>query len=234
MKNIIFNIILLLVVFTSTAQQHFWQFKSIVYKNIPVKMEFTSDSTVSGEIILSKKENYKIRFNQPSPDSTILLVYKAGKNIQRLVLPYPTWLIGQTAYMADINNDKRQDLKFFIYGTGTGLAAETCTKVYLFNTGNGFKLLSFFDYSSEKEYDLDNDGVYEILGRNHVYKDEHSYWVYNVFDFDGTTLVNVSKKFNYPLWTKHLIKTDKTVANNINYDERIKEYRPVPDSMFVR
>ena len=96
------------------------------------------------------------------------------------------------------------------------------------------RVISFYDFSYEDESDLNSDGIFEILSLNHVFKDNHSYWVYNAFNFIGMVLKNVSKEFKYPLWTRHLYRTDRVIAKEITYSDRLKEYREQPDEFVIQ
>lgn len=178
------------------------------------------------------KLQYKIKDGNDSCD---ILIYKGNKLLQKIVQLNPLWKLDDFAYLADIDGNKLPDIKFFIHNIASGLSADLSTKVYLFNMGDSFKKISFFDYANEPEYDLNKNGNYEILSRNHLYhKDGHSYWIYNAYNFSEKKLVNVSKQYNYPLWTKHLNRTDTVVAKHMSYEERSKEYKALPDSLDIR
>ncbi|HEX6192557.1 MAG TPA: hypothetical protein VFZ42_09340 [Chitinophagaceae bacterium] len=136
--------------------------------------------------------------------------------------------------MADIDNNKKPDIKIFGRNTGTGLAANIARKVYLFNEGSRFRLFTFMDFSTENEYDFNGDGVFEILSCDHVSTDKHSYWVYHAFNFSNGKLKNLSRSFDYPLWTRHLFATDRVVARNISRKDRTKEYIELPTETIIK
>ena len=144
------------------------------------------------------------------------------------------WHIDNECYIADFDSNKKPDIKLIIYSGGSRLAAEYTTKIYLFNFENKFTLLSFFDFSQEKEYDLNKDGKYEILNCNHVHKDGHNYWDYNAYNFSQGKLKNISKGLQYPLWTRHHYKFRNKIATNISQNDREKEYRVLPDGTIIK
>jgi hypothetical protein len=239
MKCRLAHIIIFCCTISAHGQVHFTKFKSIEYKKIQITHETEFPDTINLSAIdltrVRGLKDFKIQLKEiKNTDSSVIIISKAGKFFQELSLPYPIWHLDYWAYAADINNDGKQDLKFFIYGTGNGLAGLLSTKVYLFNMGSRFRLVSFLDFADEKEYDINKDGSYEILSCEHIGKDGHSYWVYNAFSFKNKGLVNISKTINYPLWTKHLYKTYRVVAKNISFKDRMKEYLHFPNETITR
>jgi hypothetical protein len=239
MNRLIIYTLLILLTIPTFGQQHFNKFKKIENKKIPIRHGILeSDSTKFSTIDLSSIVGFKniaITLVQiKNTDSLNIFIYKSEKLFQKFTLPYTMWYLADYALVADINNDKKKDIKFFIYGSGNGLAAQLCTKIYLFNRSNKFTLVSFLDFAFEDEYDINNDGIYEIFSRNHVYFRDHSYWVYNAFNFKNNVLINISKSIKYPLWTKHLYKTDGKVATMITNEQKQPEYRTLPDEIIVK
>jgi hypothetical protein len=235
----LFCIVLCFVAFPAHSQTHFTKYRPIDYRNIQMSQGTDlKDTTRLCLLDLTRSAGFKdmrIELREiKDTDSSTILIYRKGKLSQKISIPYPLWHLDPEARVADINGDGRADLKLFIYGTGNGLAAMLSTKVYLFNVGDKFRLVSFFDFAAEKEYDLNGDGKYEILSCNHVYKGEHSYWVYNAYNFTSGNLVNISKLYKYPLWTKHLYKTDRVIAKEIALKDRLKEYRLLPDDILLQ
>jgi len=238
MKNLSASLIFLFATLVTNSQIHFSKFKSIKYNVVPIQAGSLSDDSTKFDIIdFSKIKNLrdiKIYLRHVKGDSSIILIYKKNKLIQTIGIPFWLWLFENDCYVPDFDNNKKSDIKFTIQGGGAGLAGELAYKIYLFNYGNKFKLLAFFDFSHEKEYDLNNDGVFEILSRNHVFYGGHSYWVYNTFNFLNGRLENNSKKFGYPLWTKDLFKSSDKIATNIPRNVKNKEYCSLPDKTLIK
>jgi hypothetical protein len=229
---------ILICLWTATAysQTHFTKFKSPNYKTVSVQFGSMEDSSRLDIINVSRIEgmkDLKIHLLQITNDSSEILIYRNNKLIQEIPLPFMFWQLNNECLVADLDNNQKPDIKLMVYGNGAGLASELAYKIYLFNQGTRFKLLSFFDFSHEKEYDLNNDGVYEILSCDHVYKGGHSYWVYNAFDFKGGKLKNISKTFSYPLWTKHLYASRNMIAD-ISKKEREKQFRALPGEAVIK
>ncbi len=220
------------------SQTHFTKFKSANYKAAEVQYGSNFKDSLKFDVIdLSRIQglrDWEIHLREITDDSSKIMVYKNKKLIQTFHLPFMFWYLESECLVADFDNNKKPDLKLTIQGGGAGLAGELAYKIYLFNQGTHFKLLSFIDFSHEKEYDLNKDGVYEIIGCNHVYKDGHSYWVYNAFNFSGSQLKNISRTLNYPLWTKHLYRSREVIATNISKKDRYKEFRALPDETIIK
>lgn len=224
---------------TSTfSQTHFTKFKQPVYKTADVQNGFASEDSVKLDIIDLKNilglKGVEIHLRQVAEDSSTILIYRDKKLIQSFALPFMFWHLENDCMVADLDNNKMPDVKLTVQGGGSGLAGQLAYKIYLFNQGKKFYLLSFLDYSHENEYDLNRDGIYEIISCNHVLKGGHSYWVYNAFNFINGKIKNISGSLNYPLWTKHLNKSWNVIATNISRNDRYKEFKPLPDRVIIK
>lgn len=230
----------LLCLWTATAQSqtHFSKFKSPNYKTADIQYGSRVEDSMKLDIVdvshIKGLKGIKIHLQQVTMDSSHILIYKDNKLKQTLPLPFMFWHLENECLVADLDGNKKPDIKLTVQGGGSGLAGELAYKIYLFNQGEKFKLLSFFDFSHEKEYDLNKDGIYEILSCNHIYKGGHSYWVYNAFNFMEGKLRNILQQINYPLWTKHLYTSRNVIATNISKKDRNKEYRALPDETLIR
>jgi len=238
MKTFYLILLFALVTIETYTQVHFTKYKPAKYKTVAIQGgSLLADSTLFDVIDLNKiptLDGIKIYLKHIKDDSSVMLIYKKSKLVQTIAFPFWFWLIENDCFVADLDNNKKADIKLTIEGGGSGLAGELAHKIYLFNYGSKFKVLTFFDYSHEKEYDLNNDGVFEILSCNHVFNGGHSYWVYNAFNFVNGRLKNVSKMLGYPLWTKHLNNSSNIVATNISKKDRIKEYRGLPENVIIK
>lgn len=137
--------------------------------------------------------------------------------IQKLDEPMVIWhTYAEKVRIADLNNDKLQDVKLCLPYGGNGLAAYNYRVVYLIQKGDGtFAKLSYLDKmaSPRAEYDLDNDGNFEVITMELNYVDEHNYWTFNVYNFENETLVNQNEKFGYPRMFQYLFKPNFKLAN---------------------
>lgn len=220
------------------GQTHFTTFKTPTYKTVQIQSGSSIDDNMKFDVIdfnqIKELKGLAVHLKQLTDDSSQILIYRNKKLIQAITIPIMFWHIDNECQIADLDNNKKPDIKLIIYSGGSGLAAEYATKIYLFNYETKFSLLSFFDFSHEKEYDLNTDGKYEILSCNHVQKDGHSYWVYNAYNFSQGKLKNISKGLQYPLWTRHLYKSRNKIATNISQKDREKEFRILPDETIIK
>ncbi|GGB97954.1 hypothetical protein GCM10011325_26600 [Dyadobacter sediminis] len=105
-----------------------------------------------------------------------------------------------TAFAADLNHDGRLDFKiFFDFQGASPLASKVKRKMYLFSEPDGsYSKVSFFDFSMEPETDFNADHRYEIVAKDLMQFKNHSYWKYEIFEYSGKKLRNVSLRHGYP------------------------------------
>ncbi len=128
-----------------------------------------------------------------------------------------------TAFAADLNNDGRLDMKiFFNFQGASPLAPKVKRKLYLISEPDGsYSKVSFFDFSMEPETDFNGDKVYEIVAKDLIQFRKHSYWKYELYQFSGKKLSNVSLKYGYPKLVPFRIKpTNKALTNLTDADRR--------------
>lgn len=134
----------------------------------------------------------------------------------------------------DINGDGLSDIKFEVSLGGCGLGALNNNQYYFFGNKDGsFTGMRFLNMGAWGEYDMDKDNNYEIFVLSHESINNHSYWVYNVYNYLDGKFVNVNNKLGYPLMIRHLIR------DNYSPDKKImqkygKQYNaPLPQE-FVK
>lgn len=167
-------------------------------------------------------------------EASQIILYQQNKVVQKLQVPFWFRHILPLAEIADFNADGIPDIKFRIYTGGNGSAALLNYKVFLMSQQNKYRVFSFVDFSAEKEYDFNKDGIAEILGCTTTNYKGHNYWVYNVYNWINGSLVMVSKDFGYPFWTKVDNRSNKVVAKEIPEDIRQSTLRSFPTEYFVR
>ena len=167
-------------------------------------------------------------------EASQIILYRQNKVVQKLQVPFWFLHILPAAEIADFNGDGIPDIKFRIYTGGNGSAALLNYKVFLMSQQNKYRVFSFVDFSAEKEYDFNKDGIAEILGCTTTNYKGHNYWVYNVYNWVNGSLVMVSKDFGYPIWTKVDFKTNKIIAKEIPDEIRITTLLSFPTEYFVR
>lgn len=217
---------------------HFSKYKQLKFAEWPMILKGGEKNNLTCTTDFSKVKNLtdvKVEIKPTvGDDSSTISIYKSGKLLKTLTLPFIAYYMDAIAYVADINKDGRPDIKFITNSGYCGLGADIFPKIYLFNQGNNFRIVFFSDFYEDKEYDLDNDGRYELVTCDHEFYNGHSYWVYNVYSYVNGNIVNRSKKFGYPLWTKHLIKTAKVIARNIPYKVRMKGLDKLADDFVIK
>ncbi|KAA6438911.1 hypothetical protein FEM33_15175 [Dyadobacter flavalbus] len=128
-----------------------------------------------------------------------------------------------TAFAADLNDDGRLDFKIlFNFKGASPLASRVKRKMYLFSEPDGsYSKVSFFDFSVEPETDFNGDHQFEIVAKDLVQFKKHSYWKYEVFEYSGKKLRNVSYKYGYPKLVPYRIKpVNKPLSNLADADRR--------------
>lgn len=240
MIKLIFSTISFLIGTSLFSQDLFTKSKPIVYTK--VKFEQVKDTAIPNKIVqinLKGKKGFAIEKlviieQESARESSYLHFYKANKIIQKILVPFWIRHLTPNAEIADFNSDGIPDLKFRIYTAGNGMAALLNYKVYVISQQNNYKVMSFVDFSSEKEYDLNGDGLPEIIGCSSTNYNGHNYWVFNLYNWVNGTLKSVSKTYDYPIWTAVDFKTNKLIAKNIPASVRIATFRTLPDEYFVK
>lgn len=177
-------------------------------------------------------------------DTSYIRVYRNKNQIQKFTESYsigsgydcnkiePT---PQTIYLEDINGDSLNDLKIIIPGNGCcGSFNFYLEVIYLFQRTDGsFTKVSFsdlmMDYALRPERDIDGDGNYEIITQTFQHYGNHNYWLFNLYNFNGDSFVNVNHKDNYPIMVQLLYKDNFAITDKISR-EKMKEFeKKLPD-----
>ncbi len=236
MKNYL-TILSILVMLSCKAQYPFEVFPRISYAAYKIAQYYSeSDSSYIGISTIPTKNAFstiRIEFKElDDDDSCNIFIYKADSLFQTIMEPlgvYP-FLLPDSLYVADLNNDSFLDIKFFIHNTGCGLAASLMGKVYLIGRMDGtFDKFSFMDFSTEIERDMDGDTIYEIIGVDHDGFENHNYWIYDLFNIKDRQFINVSKNFDYPIMIQHLFRRNFAITQNISRIKMKEFSRQKPD-----
>lgn len=216
--------------------------KSINYQK--VKIAELKDTAVKGkgvQIVLDGikgmgKSLNKIQIfeQEGKTESSQIIFFHENKIVQKLFVPYWFRHVQSSADIADFNGDGIPDIKIRIFTGGNGSAALLNYKVFLISQSNKYRVFSFVDFSSEKEYDFNKDGIAEIIGCTTTNYKGHNYWVYNLYNWKNGALAMVSKEYGYPIWTRVDNKTNKLIASDIPDDIRMSTLRSFPTEYFVR
>ena len=146
-----------------------------------------------------------------------------------------SWRKPTKAYIEDINGDGLDDLKILIPNNGCcGAYNYYAQVIYLFQRKDGsFTKVSFQDMfmndENRPERDMDGDGKYEIITRTFVSYSKHNYWAFNLYDFDGSGLVNVNAKAGYPILVQLLNRENFAVTTHMSREKMKSFARALPD-----
>jgi hypothetical protein len=240
MRKLFFLLCALLMGTTIFSQTLFSKSKPIVYtkatittiKDISVKLKVV-------KIDLKKQKGFNIDSvvvveQKAKLEESTMFFYKDNKVVQKITVPF--WLknLIPIAEFADFNKDGMPDIKFRIRTIEKGTTALLNYKVFLISQQSKYRVLSFVDFSSEKEYDLNGDGLPEIIGCASTNYNGQNYWVFNLYNWVNGSLKLVSKDYDYPLWTVVDNKTNKVIAKDIPLDIRMTTMRSFPNEYFVK
>lgn len=160
-------------------------------------------------------------------DNSIIQVFHNSTETQKIIENVAFNPIGlDTLRVADINGDGLKDIKIISAYMGNGTAALNVRVIYLFQQAdNSFKKVSFNDKMSNNrhERDFDSDGNFEIITMNLVGHENHSYWLFNLYNYKEGGLINQNIKGNFPIMIQFLYRDNYEVTNKIS-TEKMKSF----------
>lgn len=229
MRNLLL-ILFFLISFTSHGQYPFEKYPSIKYKLYRNwKTSLRNDKEEKVEFTLSipgffdKKDSLTILLTSFTNkwDSSYITLLRNGKQLQRFFEPmfFNELNILEPLRLADINGDKLQDLKLIFPYMGNGTASLIMRVIYLFQgKSERFIKISYLDKTDGNwpERDFNNDGNYEIVTMSLANYQNHSYWVFNLFNFKNNDLVNSNDKYNYPILIQYLRRDNYKITDKIS------------------
>jgi len=238
MMKLIAIVTLTILTFTTKGQFPFEKYPAISYKNFndwkvydKSEKESKFHYTMTIPSFYNDHDTITIQLTSFTNnwDSSYVRIFKNKKQIQKFFEPmgFSPSNIYEPVRVADINGDGLSDIKIIIPYNGNGLASMSVRVIYLFQKKQGgFTKISFNDMMDEDrrpERDLDGDHNFEIITMKLTYYGDHSYWLFNLFDFDSDSLVNVNNKDNYPIMTQFLFRENFEITNKISR-EKMKEF----------
>jgi hypothetical protein len=161
-------------------------------------------------------------------DSSYVRIYRNKKLIQKFFEPmgFSQANMFEPIRIADINGDSLTDLKILIPYMGNGTASLNVRVIYLFQKSNGdFTKISFDDKmnGNRPERDFDGDKNYEIITMTLTGYENHSYWLYNLYDFNSNGLINVNTKDDYPIMIQFLYRENYQITDKITR-QKMKDF----------
>jgi hypothetical protein len=238
------TLMLMLILITGVlkGQEPFTKYPAISYKEYG---DWIRDDTSEGrrEVYFTKtipnffenKDSLKIQitFTYDNIDTSYIDIYRNNKHIQNFFEPFgiPAPTGDLPIQVADINGDGLPDVKFMIPYMSCGLGVN-CRVIYLFQKPDcNFTKISYLDMFGEyePERDFDGDKNYEIITRFLVSYKNHSYWLYNLYNYTENGLINVNKKGNYPIMIQFLNRDNYKITNKITR-KKMKDFAlPLPE-----
>ncbi|MBE9585193.1 hypothetical protein IM792_12100 [Mucilaginibacter sp. JRF] len=214
-------ILILLLTFrlNSFAQYPFEKYPKPKYRVIPFKVVVDN-----GESYVLRSANYKgyhITIEQDTGRVKTLCLYYKQKLIKRIQpdLGYKKITLQSdiALYAADIDGNGLVDFKFKNYNNGSGLASVRMHKLFLFNKGkNKFSAVQYMDFFDNIERDLNGDGCFEIVTQHYLLQNNHSYWVFDMFNFRDGKFVNVSAENNCPILVQLLYRDNYKITRHFS------------------
>ncbi|MNQ56459.1 hypothetical protein D3C85_705820 [compost metagenome] len=233
MKKLLIIFGLTLLTWTAKGQYPFEKYPSIKYKEHndwktydDTEKEKKVHSTLTIPNFFENEDTLTIQltsFTDHWWDNSIIRIYHNKTEVQKIIENTAFNPIGlDTLRVADINGDGLQDLKIISAYMGNGTAAINVKIVYLFQQrDHSFKKISFADKMSNNrpERDFDGDGNFEIVTMNLVGYQDHSYWLFNIFNYKNDELVNSNIKDNYPIMIQFLYRDNYEITNKISREK---------------
>ena len=241
MRNFL-TLFLFALALNSFGQYPFEKYPAVKYKTYKDwKIYSNNDKEKKVEFILTipkffdKKDSLTLLLTSFTNkwDSSFITVLKNGKQLQRFFEPmsFVDENLIVPVRLADINGDNLQDLKLIVPYMGNGTAALNVRVIYLFQQSDKrFTKISYFDKMGENsvgenraERDFNGDGNYEIITMTLTSYQNHSYWLFNLFNFKNNDLVSVNDKYNYPILIQFLYHDNFKITNKMSR-QKMKDF----------
>jgi hypothetical protein len=227
-------LICLTATFTAFGQYPFENFPAIKYKTYEGWKQSNSQKNqnrVQHNLTVPKffnnKDSLVIKVSSSiiSGDSAFISIYHRNKRVNSFFEPLRFEPI-EPVRLADFNGDHLTDIKLIIPYMGNGTAALNVRVVYLLQHRDGsFTKISYVDKmnGNRPERDLNADGNYDIITMTLVSYQDHSYWLFNLFNFKNFDLVSVNDKYNYPILIQFLYRDNYKITNKVP-GQKVKEF----------
>lgn len=245
----IFLIMLLFTsVFNTKAQYPFEKFDSIKYLSFNDwklydwrEKKHVIHYTLSVPNFYSNSDTMTIQLTSfvENWDSSYIRIFKNKEQIQKIFEPmaFTDHNIWEPLIVADFNGDMLWDLKLNVSYMGTGLAMMNFRIIYLFQRSDGsFRKISYMDKledGNRVERDFNNDGNFEIITMT-LNNEGHSYWTFDLFDYQEENLQNVDDEFGYPIMIQYLYRQNFEITDKISR-EKMKDFKLIiPEDIDIK
>lgn len=188
------------------------------------------------------KGTARITITPPDTSGTATIqIYRGLKKQKKLIADYGfgTYTTIESLFVADYNHDGLPDIKVILPHFGCGAFNYYCHVVYFLQNSNGslykfsFSDLLLYDYQNRPERDLDGDGVYEIVVCSFQNYKKHNYLLYDLYQLQGNKLVNVNRKFNYPIMIQLLYGENYKITKHLSRKQMRQFENKLPEDYEV-
>lgn len=233
MHRFLFSLCLTMTL-TAFGQYPFEKFPAIKYKeydkwkqNDNLKSQNKVENSLTVPKFFEGKDSLTIKITSltTSWDSSFITVYRSNKQLKAFFEPLGFEPV-EPVRLADFNGDHLTDIKLILPYMGNGTAALNVRVVYLLQHKDGsFTKVSYFDKMDRNrpERDFNGDGNYEIITMTLMGYQNHSYWLFNLFNFKNNDLVNVNDKYSYPILIQFLYRDNYKITNKMSR-QKMKEF----------
>lgn len=165
-------------------------------------------------------------------DTSLIRIFRNKNLIEKITEPMFFTEMNVEDYparIADINGDSLADIKLIIPYMGNGIASLNERVIYFFQKSDGsFDKISFLDKSSGPERDFNADHNFEIITTTLDYHENHSYWTFNLYNFETGTLINQNQKHGYPIMIQFLLRPNFKITDKISPQKMKSFNQPLP------
>ena len=239
LSRIFFILLLFTSVFLSKAQYPYEKYDSIKYLSFNdwklydwIEKKHVIHQTLSVPNFYSDLDTMTIQLTSfdENWDSSYMRIFRNKEQIQKIFEPmaFTDHSIWGPLIVADFNGDTLSDIKINVAYMGCGLASMNCRIIYLFQRSDGsFRKISYMDKlesGNRVERDFNNDGNFEIITMTLKGYEGHSYWTFDLFNYQEENFQNVDDEFGYPIMIQFLFRQNYDITDKISR-EKMKDFK---------
>lgn len=155
-----------------------------------------------------------------SENGSKIYIYKDKKVIFTYITDLPVSSSNLMKFgIVDIDGNGFKDIALEISYMGNGTASLNVKNIFFFQiTDAEFKVIAFDDksFDSWHIYDINMDKNFEIFSQHFQGHENHNYFLFNVYRFNGEELINVNDELNYPIMVQYLYKANNKITKNLS------------------